>query len=118
MDQHGTIYEFHGCFYHGCSSCYPQRSLVNPVNDITMEELHTKTMVKTEMLRARGHTVIELWECEFKQLMKENPGLEKYYKHYEPYMPIDQRDAFFGGRTNAVQLYCEHPNICYVDFTR
>ena len=91
---------------------------MNPINNITMEDLRMKTKIKTEMLRSKGHTVIEMWECEFMELMKADPALQQFYSQYEPYLPINPRDAFFGGRTNAVQLFCEHPNIRYVDFTR
>ena len=34
-----TAYEFHGCFYHGCSKCFPADT-VNPVSSLTMHDMH------------------------------------------------------------------------------
>ena len=38
---------------------------MNPLNGLTMQDLRAKTAYKTEKLRAKGHRVIEMWECEF-----------------------------------------------------
>ena len=121
VDNQGIIYEFHGCLFHGCVDCFPRRDTKNPVNGVTMEELRAKTHYKTEKLRAMGFNVIEKWECEFKKEVEENQDLKGFYSKYEPYFEIDPRHAFFGGRTNAVQLFCQPQDgtsIRYVDFTR
>ena len=114
------VYQFHGCFWHGCPSCFPNRSTVNSVNQCTMNELYQKTELFTSHLKGKGYTVNEKWECEFKNELKKDPQLEKFYKQYEPYTPIKPRDAFFGGRTNAIRLFHESKEdeqIRYVDFT-
>ena len=116
VGEDGTVYEFHGCFYHGHEDCYPHPT-INPVNGISMEELREKTRIKTDKLREKGHDVVEKWECEFKKDIKEDDELKQFFKAYEPYTPIKPRDAFFGGRTNAIILYVEHHDMRYVDFT-
>ena len=113
----GTVYEFHGCFYHGHEACYPRRDTVNPINGLTMKELREKTLLKTERLRSKGHVVVEKWECEFKKDIADDPELKTFFKEYEPYTAIVPHDGFFGGRTNAIILYIKHPNLRYVDFT-
>ena len=116
----GEIYELHGCFYHGCPRCYSSRDTVNPVNGLTMQELYDRTQRKTDDLRRQGKVVHEKWECDFKEEIKNNQDLLKFYKKYEPYEPLVPKDAFFGGRTNAIRLYCEPPpgfEIRYADFT-
>ena len=33
--------------------------------------------------------------------------MKEYFDHYEAVEPLEPRDAFFGGRTNAAKLYCQ-----------
>ena len=28
--KNNTVYEFHGCFWHGCPKCFPNRNDINP----------------------------------------------------------------------------------------
>lgn len=83
-----------------------------------MLELRQKTHAKVERLRESGYEVVEMWECDFLRMLEENPELTEFFKKHQPYFPIDPRDSFFGGRTNAILLWLMHPNIRYVDFTR
>ena len=62
VTEDGTILEFQGCFFHGHEACYPRRPTVNPVSGLTMQELWEKTRLKTDMLRSKGHVMIEKWE--------------------------------------------------------
>ena len=41
-------YEFHGCFFHGCMDCY-ERSTINPLTGLTMQELYENTMEKKQV---------------------------------------------------------------------
>ena len=119
-EQNDVIYQFHGCFFHGCEKDYPNRSTVNPVNGQTMEDLRQQTRLVTKRLRANNHTVIEKWECDFKADILSNPDLQQFYESYKPYEPIQPRDAFFGGRVNAITLFYEpkpEEQIRYVDYT-
>jgi len=61
-----TVYEFHGCLWHGCPRCHPvERNAKHAVRpDRTLEELYQATLVKTQTLRTAGYTVVEMWECE------------------------------------------------------
>ena len=121
VDEHKTLYEFHGCFWHGCSKCFPNRTTINPVNHRTMEELWQHTLMKTMNLRQKGYIVVEQWECDFKAEMKNNEDLAEFYSNsYAPQEPLQPRDAFLGGRTNAIRLFYESKpdeDIRYVDFT-
>ena len=39
-----TIYEFHGCFFHGCPSCYPVRHEKHQrLEDLTFYEVYERT---------------------------------------------------------------------------
>lgn len=81
-----------------------------------MGTLLEKTLQTTAKLRVMGYTVIEKWEHEFKKQKEEDADLQRFLKSHELMDRLKPRDAFFGGRTNAVRLYYEG-TAKYVDFT-
>ena len=75
-----TVFQFHGCLWHGCEKCYPEdrQGLVlqktrqgkviprldtekQPVSRKTAYEL---TLLRTQFLRKEGYRVVEKWEHE------------------------------------------------------
>ena len=64
-----TAYQFHGCFWHGCPKCYDQNE-TNSVNGKTMAVLLEDTKKNTAYIR-RHVKVVEMWECDWKELRKE-----------------------------------------------
>ena len=57
--------EFHGCYYHGCPSCFPGRDRLQHANSrYTNQILYSKTCDRVERIRSSGYNVIEVWECE------------------------------------------------------
>ena len=127
-----TVYQFHGCFWHGCCYCYEAeagsphryRTFINAKGKevkvpIKFGELYTYTFQMSENFRLLGYKVVEMWECQWdidvkKMKIETNrPDLE----HYKPLIP---RDAYFGGRVNASKLYykCIGDEIIeYLDIT-
>ena len=91
----------------GCPQCFPDRDRVNPYNEKTMEELYEDTVRKADYLEAKGFEVVQKWECELKKEMEEDEELKRYIDEHELVDPLQPREAFYGGRTNAVKLY--HP---------
>ena len=66
-----TAYQFHGCYFHGCSNCYgPQDT--NALNGKTMARLLEETKKNTAYLRRHVH-VVEMWECQWKRESKALP---------------------------------------------
>ena len=65
-----TAYQFHGCFWHGCPKCHTDPEETNPKNNKTMATLLADTKKHTTYLR-RHVKVVEMWECEWKQIRKE-----------------------------------------------
>ena len=66
-----TAYQFHGCYFHGCSNCYgPQDT--NALNGKTMAKLLDDTQKNTAYLR-RHVKVVEMWECQWKRESKALP---------------------------------------------
>ena len=75
-----TIYEFYGCWYHGCPRCFKKQRNVrrNCHNDRTVQEVYEATERKAATLRQAGYTVVEKWECDFKEEKKTNPALKAF----------------------------------------
>lgn len=119
-----NIYEFLGCYWHGCPKCYsPEEICKKDRNKKTMKALYDKTMERLEIIKdyfenktseasgsIRSVKIHTIWECEFDQ---------QKYPEVDPHLkPIDKRDAFYGGRTETIQLYNNLPNLKgkYVDY--
>ncbi|CAL1296137.1 unnamed protein product [Larinioides sclopetarius] len=109
-----TIYQYQGCFYHGCAKCF-ERNIINPVSGISMNNLLLKSDENVKNLRLLGYTVIEMWEHDF-ILLKKTEEFIRIMEGHEIVDRLNPRDAFFGGRTNAVKLYFEG-QAKYIDFT-
>ena len=75
-----TVFQFHGCLWHGCEKCYPEErqkpvqqntrqgkvisrldTEKKPINRKTAYEL---TLQRTQSLRKEGYRVVEKWEHE------------------------------------------------------
>ena len=68
-----------------------------------MGTLYNKTQDKNNKITSAGYNIIEIWECK----LKNDEGFQNYYKNdwnREVVGPLNPRDAFFGGRTNATKL--------------
>ena len=117
-----TVYEFMGCNFHGCLKCHPHRRTIKCYchPDRTVEEVYEATLKKVEDLKASGYRVIVKWECDYQKERKEDPDLQRFINTFELVTPLEPRDAFFGGRTEATALYtiaAEGETITYIDFT-
>ena len=109
-----TVYQFHGCFYHGCPKCFKPETINNKTQN-EMKELFEKTQKRTNELKI-NYNVVELWECDFKR----NRNLKEFKKSWnrEVVTPLNPREAFYGGRTNASKLLYKCKNnqkIRYID---
>ena len=120
-----TVYEFHGCLWHGCPLCHPhpgrdKYSKLHP--DRTLQEVYEATLAKHHRLREHGYHLVIKWEHEWNHEVKTNKELQQFLSTYECVEPLNPRNAFFGGRTNAVKLHHEikedeGEQIKYVDVT-
>lgn len=62
---------------------------------------------KINQLTALGHRVYEMWECEWNQMINNYPQVKQFVDKLDIVTPLNPREAFFGGRTNAIKLYHE-----------
>ena len=115
-EETNTIYEFYGCFWHGHSSCY-KPNVVNSKNQKDMGTLNDLTVGKRDTIKNAGYSHVST--CEW-QLAK-NKDFQKFAKNFTQEMvePLNPRDAFYGGYTNATKLlynFKENECGCYIDF--
>ena len=105
-DSSKTVYQFHGCHWHGCPKCF-QPETEHPEKGKTMLQLHEETKQVTSKIKNLGYKVIEIWEHEWNQMKKHNKDVKVCIAEVdtESITPLNPRDAFFGGRTDARKLY-------------
>ena len=95
-------------FLLGCPECYKIRETKNPFMRKTMEQLYKDTLKKVIYLKDLGFEVEQKWGCEFKKELKQHEEMKQFMEdHDELVDPLQPRDAFFGGRTNAAKLLHE-----------
>ena len=116
-----TIYEFHGCFWHGCPRCFPIRYESHLRHyDRTMQDVYETTQQRIQQFKELGYHVVEMWECDWTRLKDTSLDIRTYLGTLELTEPLNPRDAFCGGRTNAIKLYhhvTPNQQIHYIDVT-
>ncbi|KAL9983294.1 hypothetical protein ACROYT_G005441 [Oculina patagonica] len=93
-----TVFQYHGCHWHGCRKCYPEdRNKIIDRNNQTREDRFLATMKRTGFLRRAGYRVIEAWACEVRESFVDTPRAQtKSYPHailydFESYGDNNQR---------------------------
>jgi len=109
------VFEFHGCYWHGCPKCIVKRGQLTADHMHTVKEAYTRTLKRKKELQQAGWIVEEIWECEYERQLKDDPQMKAFIDAIDI---MDPREAFFGGRTNAVKLQHKAANnekIMYTD---
>ena len=93
-----TVFQYHGCHWHGCRKCYPyDRNRIITHHDQTREDRFKATVERTQNLRAAGYHVIEAWSCEVGEINIKLPQTQiQSYPHailydFEAYGDKNQR---------------------------
>lgn len=84
-ERKNIMYEFFGCYYHGCKNCFKTNRSVrrNCHLDRTVQEVYEATLRKSKMLRRAGYTIVRKWECEFENDKKTDPQIQEFLKTLE-----------------------------------
>ena len=78
-----TVFEFHGCFYHGCPRCVKTKRNEPTLIGKTPNQLYYATLAKTAALRRAGFNVVEKWGCEYQYEGKPMPPKKnEQYPHF------------------------------------
>lgn len=75
-----------------------------------MDSRYEETVAKTARMIGLGYRVTEMWECEFDEMVRRDPEMQKYAKEHPLVRSVaneslNPRDAFFGGRTGNTKRY-------------
>lgn len=111
--------EFYGCNWHGCIKCFPRDREMTVNNGKSLAQRYRETMLREERLKELGYTLITKWECEFDRDISNNNTINQYVKSLNIQDPINIRDCYYGGRTNALtlhKLFEGEEKGMYVDF--
>ena len=88
-------------------------------NNTSIAQRWRDTQIKEKRLRDQGYIVLSKWSCEFAEERKK-PKVRDFLNTLNIQDPINLRDCYFGGRTNALVLHKKFPEGekgKYVDFT-
>ena len=80
---------------------------MNPISQKTMEQLYKDTVRKVNYLKDHGFEVEQKWGCELTKELEEDEEMKQFFEDHQLMDPLQPRDAFYGGRTNATKLFHE-----------
>lgn len=75
---------------------------------------------KEAFIREQGYHLEVKWECEWRKMKQDNEDIQDFLNSTCLQSPVEPRDAFKGGRTNAIHLYHRvsgDDKIHYYDYT-
>jgi hypothetical protein len=97
------VYEFNGCYWHGCPRCQPLRDVPTIAED-TIAQRYERTMDRLQRITQAGYKVEVQWECDFdRDILQKHPELETL--PIVEQSPLGTRDALYGGRTEAIRVH-------------
>ena len=76
-----TIFEYQGCFYHGCFICYKNRNSQNTLIKKTHKKLLFNTIKKTSHCLKEKYNYYCIWEHEWVNFIKVIKKIQKKYKN-------------------------------------
>jgi hypothetical protein len=116
-----TIYEFLGCYWHGCQQCYTPTTF-NPVRQNSMKKIYNQTMYRLKKIQQMrpNDKLVYIWEHDWNSKRKNEEVIQiiKTFNNNADELKI--RNCLYGGRTNAIKLYYKCKNneyISYIDVT-
>ena len=96
-----------GDFYHACPDHYPDSKAIHPLRGIKMGMVRWKRKERNQILKSKGYTLVELWECQFQKLMERSVTLNSLAteKNLCTHQPIEPRKALHGGRVEVFKCF-------------
>lgn len=85
-----------------------------------MADVYNDTLKRENVLRQQGFSIKTIWSHTFYDKLRADPVLKALFASLRFPEPLLPRDAFFGGRTNAIKLHHQvaaNERIMYYDVT-
>jgi hypothetical protein len=99
-----TILEFLGDYYHGCPT--HTKDMSETENGVKATQRFAMTLDRLSEFKRMGYIVVEKWECAFEDDLLHLTDEEKaHLDELDLVERLDPRDAFYGGRCNAIALH-------------
>jgi len=99
-----TVYEFQGCFYHGCPTCFPNRNNKHPKYDnMTMHQVYQMTLDRNKAIQDAGYS----WEYDWKQQKETHPNITEFLQRLQLVARLEPREALFGGTYQRISPLCQ-----------
>jgi G:T-mismatch repair DNA endonuclease (very short patch repair protein) len=104
--KNNTAYEFHGCYWHGCPTCYNPKTM-NTQTKTTMGELYRNTLRRSDHIKNLGYNLVEIWQCQWTSQLKASAEIREFVEmNQADVLPtLNPRDAMYGGRVEASKLH-------------
>ena len=74
------ILQFHGCYWHGCPTCFPNRNKINRKNK-TMQLVFNETNDLKQKCISMGYKYTEMWECNWNRTICIITKFQKLWKN-------------------------------------
>jgi hypothetical protein len=113
-----TVYEFYGCYWHGCPDCYPNLAKEMHPHRVqkTYKDLYEETQRRAKALEDQGYTVISVsGSTNLIAAFDRIPPLQQFIQDLDIQNHLNPWDALYRGQINATRLYCEEGDMRYVD---
>lgn len=98
------VYEFDGCFWFGCPTCFPVRHEPHPrLLGRTRDDVFRLRNEKHDALRRQGYTVQAIWECQWTRRKQTDPVVQTFLQTFVT--PQALETPFLAGepmRTNCI----------------
>ena len=73
-----TVFQFHGCYWHGHPCGKNKDTFVNKVRGLDFAHLYKDTVRKENYLRELGFTVETIWECEWERQVRASADIKSF----------------------------------------
>ena len=73
-----TVYQFHACYWHGHDCGLNRGKEYNEKRDKPMAKIREETRANSEYIRSKGYNVVEMYECQWREMKKANCELQRF----------------------------------------
>ena len=73
-----TVFQFHGCWWHGHDCHLTKGKEINEKRKRPMKQLLKETKANSKYIRDQGYELVEMWECDWRRLKKTSSQVQQF----------------------------------------
>ena len=73
-----TVYQFHGCIFHGHNCHLTNNSDTNPINEKSYVELNKDTKEKEQYIKSLGYNLVTIYECQWLNTLQTDASIASF----------------------------------------